>query len=121
MPDPNFGAIRVAPKPEFMACAAMTRVLEGTKTIGPLTGLPADCYGYAFDRAGKTVVAVWKAHPGASKISLPLAKGTSAQLIDFMGNPAAIESKGGRVTVAATEYPGYIEGVDASKLTIKVR
>ncbi|HEY3332187.1 MAG TPA: hypothetical protein VGK19_19320 [Capsulimonadaceae bacterium] len=118
MPNPNFGAIAVSPKPEYMASAAMTRVLEGTKTIGPLSGLPADVHAYAFDRAGKTVVAVWKAHPGSVTVSLPLA-GANASVIDFMGNQSLHPAPSKSITLNLTEYPVYIEGVATGKLTLK--
>jgi len=110
------GAVDMSPKPEFPACAAMTRVLEGTKTIGPLTGLPADCYGYAFDRAGKTVVAVWKAHPGPAKVSLPLA-GPKCEIIDFMGNSTSRGARNCNIKLDVCEYPVYVLGVESRRLS----
>ncbi|MDR3709218.1 MAG: dienelactone hydrolase family protein [Capsulimonadaceae bacterium] len=118
MPNPNFGAISVAPKPEFMACAAMTRVLEGTKTIGALSGLPKDVHAYAFDRAGKTVVAIWKAHGGSATVTLPV-EAAPARLIGYMGDVAPIRAAGGVITLNAVAEPVYVEGVAAKKLSLR--
>ncbi len=114
MPEPNFGAVSVAPKPEFMAVAAMTRVLEGTRTLGPVANLPSDVHAYAFDRAGKTVVALWRAHGAPVSITVPLAT-NGARVIDFMGNATPL---GKAAKVDASEYPVYIEGVDLKRLAL---
>ncbi|HEY3333028.1 MAG TPA: hypothetical protein VGK19_23545 [Capsulimonadaceae bacterium] len=115
-PERGCGATSISPKIELVAGAAMTRMLEGTKTIGPLSKLPADVYAYAFNRGGKTVVALWKGHGGSTKVALPTKSG--ATLVDFMGNASTLRDANGNVTVLATDDPVYVEGVDASRLTL---
>jgi hypothetical protein len=48
----QFGATNLSPKPEAMAFAAMTRIIDGTQTLGRLNGLPSMAYGYAFQQLG---------------------------------------------------------------------
>ncbi|MDR3709230.1 MAG: hypothetical protein P4L33_13095 [Capsulimonadaceae bacterium] len=115
MPDPNWGAISVAPKPAFMACAAMTRVLDGTTTLGPLSALPPDVYAYAFDRAGQTVVAVWKPHGASAAVRIPVCS-KATRLVDFMGNERTVNTPTDMLTVQACEYPVYIFGARSSAL-----
>ncbi len=61
-----FGASNLSPKPEALAFATMTRALDGTNTLGRVTGTPSGTFAYAFQQLGngKVVTAVW-AHSNA--------------------------------------------------------
>lgn len=115
MPTPSFGAIRVSPKPVFMGASTLTRVLEGSKTLGPVTLGESEVYAYAFDRAGQTVVALWSGDNKERTVRVPVSEG--ARLLDFMGNEQKPSSADGVFEVTSSMYPVYVLGADLGKLT----
>ncbi len=61
-PQAAFGTTNISPKPAAMTVAAMTRILDGTTTLGPSRTCPRACTRYAFQRraAGRAVItALW--------------------------------------------------------------
>jgi hypothetical protein len=129
--EPEFGTTNISPKPAAMAVAAMTRVLDGTVTLGPVNNLPSGVYAYAFQQRGNGKVitalwthnnAVWPASNGtfsatysaAYKLDVDAA-GTSGtvQLIDAMGNVSSAPYTNGVVTLTLTESPQYVVSVNA--------
>ena len=121
----GFGQTQISPKPAAMGVAAMTRVIDGTNTLGAIKGTPRGVYGYAFQRlnGGKVVTALWThenaAWPGASgfsatrgvRYSLQVdAAGTSGKVavLDMMGNPSTLPYVDGRVGLTLTEAPVYV-------------
>ncbi|MDR5811772.1 hypothetical protein P9255_26190 [Caballeronia sp. LZ019] len=130
-PQAAFGTTNISPKPAAMAVAAMTRVLDGTVTLGPVNNLPPGVYAYAFQQRGNGKVvtalwthnnAVWPASNGtfsatystAYKLNVDAA-GTSGavQLIDAMGNVTSAPYTNGVVTLTLTESPQYVVSVNA--------
>ena len=130
-PQAEFGTTNISPKPAAMAVAAMTRVLDGTVTLGPVNNLPSGVYAYAFQQRGNGKVitalwthnnAVWPASNGtfsatysaAYKLDVDAA-GTSGtvQLIDAMGNVSSAPYTNGVVTLTLTESPQYVVSVNA--------
>jgi hypothetical protein len=130
-PQAEFGTTNISPKPAAMAVAAMTRVLDGTVTLGPVNNLPSGVYAYAFQQRGNGKVitalwthnnAVWPASNGtfsatysaAYKLNVDAA-GTSGtvQLIDAMGNVSSAPYTNGVVTLTLTESPQYVVSVNA--------
>ncbi|WP_277183668.1 hypothetical protein, partial [Caballeronia sp. BR00000012568055] len=63
----GFGLKSISPKPAAMAVAAMTRLVDGTTTMGYVNDTPKGVYAYAFQRLnnGKVVTALWT-HNNAS-------------------------------------------------------
>jgi hypothetical protein len=130
-PQAAFGTTNISPKPAAMAVAAMTRVLDGTATLGPVNGTPSGVYAYAFQQlgGGKVITAlwthnnaVWSASAGFSttystsyKLSVD-APGTSGtvQVIDAMGNPSTVAYSNGVATLTLTESPQYVVSTNAS-------
>ncbi|GLU30559.1 hypothetical protein WKR88_00955 [Trinickia caryophylli] len=127
----SYGSSNISPKPAAMAVAAMTRIVDGTSTIGYLNGVPAGVYGYAFQRlgGGKIVTAlwthnnaVWSASAGFSaSYSVPYTlqvddDGTSGQVtvLDAMGNAASMPYSNGRITLSLTEAPLYVVSANAA-------
>jgi hypothetical protein len=127
-----FGAANLSPKPEAMAFATMTRVLDGTNTLGRVTGTPSGTYAYAFQQLGngKVVTAAW-AHSNAQwpasnglysqtySISYSLQvdnPGTSGNVtkIDGYGNTSTLAYANGKVTLTLTEVPQYIVSNNAT-------
>lgn len=123
-PQGAYGATDISPKPAALAVAAMTRLVDGTATLGPLRGTPAGVYAYAFARPdGKAVTALWShdnAHWSAAagfdaKRSTDWqlqvdARGRSGQVtvFDMMGNPSTLPYKDGMLALSLTEAPVYV-------------
>jgi hypothetical protein len=113
-----------------MTVAAMTRILDGTTTLGPLANLPSGVYAYAFQQLGGGRVitalwthnnAVWDASTGFSStystaytlaVDAPGTSGT-VQLIDAMGNPSSAPYSDGKLVLTLTESPQYVVSTNA--------
>ncbi|MFM0684442.1 hypothetical protein PQQ77_00540 [Paraburkholderia strydomiana] len=127
-----FGATNLSPKPEAMAFATMTRVLDGTNTLGRVKGTPSGAFVYAFQQLGngKVVTAAW-AHSNAqwpasngvysqtysSSYTLQVDNaGTSGNVtkIDGYGNVSTLPYSNGAVTLTLTEMPQYIVSNNAT-------
>lgn len=109
MPDPKFGAVSISPKPVFMSAATLTRVLEGTKTLGPLDlGNTAVC-AYAFQRGDDVALTVWSRDNESREVTIPVT-GDTVTLVGFMGNTSELNVRDGTVTLMADRYPQYLIG-----------
>ncbi len=126
-----FGATNVSPKPAALAVAAMTRILDGTITLGPVNGTPSGVYAYGFEQRGTSVPvtalwthnnAVWSATSGFSPtysvtynltVDAPGTSGT-VQVMDMMGNPSTVSYANGVVALNLTESPIYVVGKNAA-------
>jgi hypothetical protein len=136
-PHGTYGAKNISPKPAGLAVAAMTRIIDGTRTLGYLNNVPSGVYGYAFERltGDKLVTALWT-HSNAywnavsgfsSTYSTPFtlqvdAPGTSGQVavLDVMGNAAFVPYSNGRVALTLTESPIYVVSTNASVLKAQI-
>jgi hypothetical protein len=124
-PQGGFGQKEISPKPAAMGVAAMTRLVDGTTTLGPLNGTPKNIHAYAFQRlnGGKVVTALWthnnKEWPGAEGFSSTYAenyslvvdapdKSGNVTVFDMMGNASTMPYRNGRVALALTEAPVYV-------------
>ena len=119
-----FGASNLSPKPEAMAFATMTRVLDGTNTLGKVNGLPSGVFAYGFQQLGngKVVTAAWthsnaqwpaggvysQTYSTAYSLQVDNA-GTSGNVtkIDGYGNTSTVPYTNGHVTLTLTEVPQY--------------
>ena len=130
-PQGAYGATNVSPKPAALAVAAMTRVLDGTTTLGPVNGTPSGVYAYGFQQRGTGIPitalwthnnAVWSTSTGFSQtysVSYNLtvdAAGSSGtvQVLDWMGNASTVAYSNGVVTLNLTEMPMYVVSKNAS-------
>ena len=126
-----FGATNISPKPAAMAVSALTHVLDGTNTLGPVNGTPSGVYAYSFQQLGNGAVItalwthnnnVWSASSGfSSTYSVPYslavdAPGTSGnvKVIDMMGNPLTMAYTNGTLTLNLTEAPVYVVSNNAT-------
>jgi hypothetical protein len=127
-----FGTTNIAPKPAAMEVATMTRVLDGTTTLGPVKSTPTGVYAYSFQQlgGGKVVTAVWTHNntwwpePNRSfatdlttNYALTVdAAGTSGtvQVIDSMGNVSNVSYSNGVVSLKLKEDPQYVVSNNAS-------
>ncbi|MFP3603882.1 hypothetical protein [Paraburkholderia sp. SIMBA_053] len=120
-----YGPSRISPKPAALAVAAMTRIIDGTNTLGPLKGLPAGVHAYAFRRlgGGKIVTALWTHDNGrwsaktgfnaGQSVDYRLrvdAPGTSGEVtaLDMMGNATAVPYRDGVANLKLSPAPLYV-------------
>ena len=127
-----FGASNLSPKPEAMAFATMTRVLDGTNTLGRVNGTPSGTFAYAFQQLGngKVVTAAWTHNNSqwptnngtysqtySTRYALQVDNaGTSGKVtkIDGYGNVSTVRYSNGRVSLTLTEVPQYIVSNNAT-------
>ena len=136
-PQGGFGQKQISPKPAAMSVAAMTRMIDGTTTLGPVNGTPKGVYAYAFQRlnGGKIVTAVWThsnaAWPGAEGFSSTYSANYSlvvdtpdrsgnVTVFDMMGNRSTMPYKNGRVALVLTEAPVYVVSDNAQVMRANV-
>jgi hypothetical protein len=131
-PQAAFGTTNIAPKPAAMEVATMTRVLDGTTTLGPVKNVPSGVYAYGFQQLnnGRVITAlwthnnaVWPASNGsfsttystnyALTVDNPGSSGT-VQLIDAMGNVSNVSYTNGTLTLKLTESPQYVVSTNAT-------
>lgn len=82
-PATPFGSARISPKIVVPAYAAMTFLIDGATSEGPLPGLAGTQMGYRFRRGGRRIDVVWD-HGGTSAWPVP----PGARVCDWMGNCA---------------------------------
>jgi hypothetical protein len=124
-PNGAYGPTRISPKPAALAVAAMTRIIDGTDTLGPLKNVPEGVYAYAFRRLGngKIVTALWthdndrwSAKTGfdaSARVNYPLrvdAAGTTGDVtvFDMMGNPGTVHYRDGVANLKLSPAPIYV-------------
>jgi hypothetical protein len=129
-PQGGYGPSAISPKPAAMVTAAMTRLIDGTNTLGALNNLPAGVYAYAFQQLNNGAVvtalwthnnAAWNASKGFSATyqapySLQVdAPGSSGQVtvVDMMGNPSSLPYSNGVAALTLTEAPIYVISTNA--------
>ncbi|KMZ13752.1 serine/threonine protein kinase [Candidatus Burkholderia humilis] len=121
----GFGLNAISPKPAAMSVAAMTRMIDGTMTLGHVNGTPRGVYAYAFQRLnnGKIVTALWthdnavwpgpKGFDPAHAVNYTLTvndvgKSGTVTVFDMMGNASNVKYEDGRVALTLTEAPLYV-------------
>ncbi|HEX4150719.1 MAG TPA: hypothetical protein VHY75_00760 [Steroidobacteraceae bacterium] len=129
MPHPDFGSPNISPKPAAMAVAAMTRLIDESRSLGALRRMPGGAYGYSFALSDNshTVTALW-AHDASFDANITYefqldAPGTSgpAVIVDGMGNPTRAEYTDGKVQLALSEMPVYVLSGNISVLKAQLR
>ena len=125
-----YGPSRISPKPAALAVAAMTRIIDGTNTLGPLKGVPKGVYAYAFRRlgGGKIVTALWthdndrwSAKTGfdaGQSVDYRLrvdAPGTDGDVtaFDMMGNATSVPYRDGIAALKLSAAPIYVVSSNA--------
>jgi hypothetical protein len=114
-PQPASGPCHIAPKPVFAAVATATRLLEGTTTLGPIDYLGEPIWGYAFDRAGERVLALWSRDDCPRTITLPCGKGPIT-LHDSVGNARKMRVQMGTCQIPLDAQPVYVSGLSPAAL-----
>ncbi len=108
--NPNLpqGTDKLGPKPAAPAFAAMTYLLDGTTTRGPISHLSGTQMGYRFQRNGTTILALWDYQAASSTVNLAVSA-QSVQICDWMGN-CNITSSGGSLNLTLGASPIYVLG-----------
>jgi hypothetical protein len=114
-PQPASGACHIAPKPVFAPVAAATRLLEGTTTLGPVDYLGEPTWGYAFDRAGQRILALWSRDDRPRTIMLPCGNGPII-LHDPLGNTRKLRVQKGTCQIPLDAQPVFVSGLSPSAL-----
>jgi hypothetical protein len=129
MANDNFNSPDIGPKPAAMAVAAATRLVDGSRSLGAFTSMPAGGYGYSFLLADKSHVmtALW-AHNSSFDASMSYqlrldSPGTSgtAVLFDTMGNPKNVQYTNGVLQVTISEMPIYVLSSNIGALQPQLR
>jgi hypothetical protein len=105
-----FGADNVAPKPLAMGIAAMTRLLEGTNTLGRLDYFGEGVYVYSFQRADQILHALWSPFE-AKQITLEVGE-APVTVYDVMGNSHVQTPVDGKLALKLDDIPVYVLGAD---------
>ncbi|RDV00210.1 hypothetical protein DWV00_06980 [Trinickia dinghuensis] len=137
-PQGSYSATNLSPKPEALALAAMTRIVDGTQTLGRLERLPPTVHGYAFQRLGNgpVVTALW-AHDNAQwptrdgiynstyrtpfslTVDEPTKRGTVI-VFDMMGNATRVPFTEGVAKLSLTASPIYVVSSNAKLMKSNV-
>lgn len=138
-PEGDYHATVLSPKPQALAFAALTRIIDGTATLGRVNALPAGVHGYAFRRLnyGPVITALW-AHDQtrwprkadglyssdagttyALTVDTPDKSG-EVNVFDMMGNRTRMAYTNGVVHLALSEAPIYVVSANAAVATANV-
>lgn len=107
-PDRDFGICKGSPKPVAPAYAALSFLLEGHKTAGPIEWLGHGTCGYAYERSNDVILALWAYEP--REVSVPVGV-KQVQVYDWMGNADSVTCPDGVVKLSLSREPQYIKGV----------
>jgi hypothetical protein len=107
-----FGPHKVCPKPIAAAYAAQSFLLEGSESVGPIEWLGDQIWGYAFERAGKTTLALWNYGDEPKEVSVPTGV-KQAHVFDWMGNEKTVDTANGQLTLKLGPEPVYVTGVSS--------
>jgi hypothetical protein len=111
-PKIEFGSDKVGPKPVAPAYAAMTSLLEGHRPVRTIDWLGETTLGYAYERPGDLVVALWDWGGAPRQVRLPVGS-EMVDLYDWMGNRKRVPAPGGLLRLTLSEEPVYLKGVSA--------
>ncbi|HEY3377030.1 MAG TPA: sugar-binding protein [Armatimonadota bacterium] len=105
-----FGTTLTCPKPIAPAYAAQSFLLEGHHSVGAIEWLGETSWGYAFERPGSLVLALWDYSGQPHQVSVPVGV-AQVTAYDWMGNARVMPTDKGNLTVTLTQDPVYITGV----------
>jgi len=97
---------QVEPKPVVPAYAALTFLLEGHKSSGPIEGLGEKAWGYSYRGPEDTIKALWSEK--AKKVTVALGA-KQVEVFDWMGNGKLVPTRSGRLTVMIGPNPIYVK------------
>ena len=96
---------KVSPKPVVPAYAAMTFLVDGHKSSGPLEGLGENAWGYTYEGPDDAIMALWSDEE--KTVSLPV-NAEQAEVFNWMGNSRLVAANAGKLEVAIGPSPTYV-------------
>ena len=102
------GTDKIGPKPIMPAYAAMTYILDGAISAGPILGLTGSQMGYRFQRGTTTILVLWDYAAASSTASFSVPPG-GMQICNWMNNCRSI-TNGGNMNVSLGPSPIYLIG-----------
>jgi len=112
----GYGPGKVNPKPIVAAYAAMTFLLDGHKSDGPVNWLGDFVRGYAFEdyaTGNDVILALWDFSATGSTVTINTGEPTVI-VYDWMGNATTNTTANGQLTLNLTKEPTYVRGVAPS-------
>lgn len=103
----DYGIRKGSPKPALAAYAAMSWLLEGKRSAGPIEWLGDKVRGYAYQRDQDVVLALWSDKP--TEVSVPVGAPV-VELYDWMGNARSVEAPDNLLRVELSQEPGGFAG-----------
>lgn len=107
-PDNDFAVRKASPRPVAPAYAAMSFLLEGHKTAGPIEWMGDDVVGYAYERSNDVILALWSDVP--TDVQFPVGV-PQVKVFDWMGNPTVVRCTNGVLALSLAREPHYVKGV----------
>lgn len=104
------GSDKLGPKPLAPAFAAMSYLLDGHVTAGPIDWLGGASFGYIYDRPDDIVMVLWDYGDTPREVSVPVGV-DKVEVYDWMGNMQNIPCKNGVFKATLTQAPIYVKGV----------
>jgi hypothetical protein len=108
----NWGSDLVSPKPVVPAYSAMTLLIDGHKSNGPLDGMAGNSVGYVFERDGDVIAAVWDSQRTDAPLDLPVGD-APVEVFDWMGRKLDGEVSNGVAHLKLGPEPVYVRGLPA--------
>ncbi|MBN1557462.1 MAG: hypothetical protein JW951_04880, partial [Lentisphaerae bacterium] len=109
-PERPHGAPAISPKPVVPAYAAMTFLLDGYHSAGPIEWLGDTAMGYACERGDDPLIlALWDYGDTPREVAVPV--GTDeVTLYDWMGNARTASAPDGMLPLTLGPEPVYVQG-----------
>ncbi len=112
-----WGTDAVSPKPLAAAYSAMTMVLEGYRSAGPIEWLGQTVMGYAYEQIAPAAdgthpvtLALWDFGAAPHAVTVPAGE-DQVEVIDWMGNGHKVATTRGSVQLTLSGAPTYVRGV----------
>lgn len=105
-----FGPKKIGPKPVAPAYAAMTYLLEGHHSLGPIKELGETEIGYVYQLGDEVVLALWNYGDKPKHAVIPV-DAKELEIYDMMGNGRKIASPQKQVDLLLGKDPVYIRYV----------
>jgi len=96
---------KVSPKPVVPAYAAMTFLLDGHKSTGPIEGLGDKAWGYIYQGPEDVVMALWSEE--TKMVTIPMAP-AQVEVFDWMGNSKLTPTDSGTLQIMIGPNPIYV-------------
>ena len=97
---------KAGPKSVVPAYAAMTFLLDGHTSLGPIAGLGPAAWGYSYRGPEDTVQALWSEK--AKQVTVAV-KGKRIEVFDWMGNSKLVSTSQGTINVTIGPDPLYLK------------